>query len=110
MMMNNFENIKMIALDMDGTAMNDESIISPYSKDIISKISEKYLLVPTTGRGAYRLVEDHIGEANIRYIIGATGALVVDRNEKRNIFNFSHFLLYWTVYKMVWFFFKTTLT
>ena len=89
MMMNNFENIKMIALDMDGTAMNDESIISPYSKDIISKISEKYLLVPTTGRGAYRLVEDHIGCANIQYIIGANGALVVDRKNNKNIFNFT---------------------
>ena len=88
-MMNSFDDIKLIALDMDGTAMNDQSIITPYSKDIIKKISEKYILVPTTGRGAYRLVEDHIGEANIRFIIGANGALVVDRNEKRNIFNFT---------------------
>ena len=89
MTMNDFSKIRLIALDMDGTAMNSQSIITPYSKSIIKEISERYILVPSTGRGCYRLVEDHIGDANIRYIIGANGGLVVDRKEDKNIFNFT---------------------
>lgn len=85
--MNDFSKIKLIALDMDGTAMNSQSIITDYSKSIIKQISEKYLLVPATGRGAYNLVEDHIKADNIRYIIAANGALVVDRYEHKTIFN-----------------------
>ena len=88
MTMNDFSKIRLIALDMDGTAMNSQSVITAYAKSVIKQISEKYLLVPATGRGAYNLVEDHIEAENIRYIIAANGALVVDRHEHKNIFNF----------------------
>src|SRR5690625_1031666 len=44
-------NIKLIALDMDGTLLNDEGIITEYTKDVIKQaLTENIHVVLSTGR------------------------------------------------------------
>lgn len=81
-------NIKLVALDLDGTALNSKSEVSKYSKIILNKIAEDYILVPTTGRGFYGLRENLLKVENIRYVISANGAVVTDGYENKRLFEF----------------------
>ena len=76
--------IKLIALDLDGSSLNKESKVSPRTKRAIAEaIRQGYMVVPATGRSFYRLREDVIGVDGIRYVISAGGGQLVDgeRNE-----------------------------
>lgn len=71
--------IRLIALDMDGTSMDSNSQITPRTRAAIQALVDKgYLVVPATGRGFYDLREKIIGVAGIRYVISANGAVVTD--------------------------------
>ena len=50
---------KLIAVDLDGTLLNSESKLSPYTIETIQKVSEQgHRIIITTGR-PYRM-SDHI--------------------------------------------------
>lgn len=71
--------IKLIALDLDGSSLNEESKVSPRTRRAIAEaVRRGYLVVPATGRSFYRLREDVIGVDGIRYVISANGGQVVD--------------------------------
>ena len=71
--------IKLIALDLDGSSLNEKSKVSPRTKRAIAEaIRQGYLVVPATGRSFYRLREDVIGVDGIRYVISAGGGQLVD--------------------------------
>ena len=89
-MMNNledkFKQIKLIALDIDGTSMNSNSIVTKNTQNVIRKLVNKYIVVPTTGRGFFGLRENILNVNHIRYVISANGAVVTDADENKRIF------------------------
>ena len=87
-MMNKLKNIQLIALDIGGTSMNSNSEITDYTRNIIQLLANKYVVVPTTGRGFYKLRENILKVKNIRYVISANGAVVTDGLKNKRLFEF----------------------
>lgn len=89
-MMTNNKNtkIRLIAVDIDGTLLNSSSKISDYTHDILQKLCDKYIVVPTTGRSFYRLREDTLHVNGIRYVISANGAVITDGKTDEKIYEF----------------------
>ena len=48
--MNKLKNIQLIALDIDGTSMNSNSEITEYTRNVIQRLANKYVVVPTLVR------------------------------------------------------------
>src|SRR5690625_89141 len=69
------KNIKLIALDMDGTLLNDEGIVTGYTKDVIQEaLAQDIHVVLTTGR-PLPLCYPFAEELNLSsYIISSNGA------------------------------------
>ncbi len=73
------KNVRVIALDMDGTSMNSKSEITPHTRAVIGRlVNQGYLVVPATGRAFHRLRENLIRVDGIRYVISANGAVITD--------------------------------
>lgn len=86
--MNKLKNIQLIALDIDGTSMNSNSEITEYTRNVIQRLANKYVVVPTTGRGFYKLREKILKVENIWYVISANGAVVTDGLKNKRLFEF----------------------
>lgn len=78
--------IKLIALDIDGTSMNEDGIISDYTRSIIQKIANNYILVPCSGRGFKGLVDETLKVEGIDYVVSANGAIVTRVKDKKKLF------------------------
>lgn len=71
--------IRLIALDMDGTCLNTQGRMTPRTTAAIRALVDKgYIVVPASGRGFSGLREDVIGVPEIRYVISTNGALLTD--------------------------------
>ena len=76
--------IKLIALDMDGTSLNNRSEVTPRTRKTIQALVDRgYIVTPATGRGFYGLRENMLQVSNIRYVISANGAVVTDAEKGR---------------------------
>lgn len=72
-------NIKLIAVDIDGTLVNSDKELSKYTKKVLSKvIAAGILVIPCTGRVASGIPECITNELDIPYIISANGGNVWD--------------------------------
>lgn len=80
--------IKLIAIDMDGTLLqNDHKTVSPRNRDAILKAMQKGIqVVPASGRMSTFLPEQLLRLPGIRYAITSNGAAVVDLKTKEKIF------------------------
>lgn len=73
------KDIRLIALDMDGTCLNAQGRMTPRTTAVIRGLVEKgYIVVPSTGRGFETLRERVIGVPEIRYVISNNGAIITD--------------------------------
>lgn len=71
--------IKLIAVDIDGTLVDSNKELSNYTKEVVSKaINAGILVIPCTGRVASGIPECITKELDIPYIISANGANVWD--------------------------------
>ena len=81
------KDIKLIAIDLDGTWLRSDCSISEHTKKaVIRAIEAGYLVVPTTGRSyrnARAVLQDIPG---LRYFINANGATVADAKEQKMIY------------------------
>lgn len=66
--------------------MNSNSEITEYTRNVIQRLANKYVVVPTTGRGFYKLREEILKVENIRYVISANGAVVTDGLKRKRLF------------------------
>ena len=72
-------NIKLLAFDMDGTALDDNGHVTPRTRAALQAVADRgIMLVPATGRGFSRLREDTLGVMDINYAISANGAILYD--------------------------------
>lgn len=74
--------IKLIALDLDGTTLNSDNVLTEKTKESLIKAAEQGIeIVPVTGRCYYSLPKEikQLGECNcIRYVITSNGAEIRD--------------------------------
>lgn len=78
--------IRLIALDMDGTLLNDQKELSPGNRAALeSCIRHGIAIVPATGRPAAGIPEDLREIAGVRYGICTNGARVEDFQEGKII-------------------------
>ena len=73
------QQIKLVALDLDGTVFNDEKAITPRTAAAIRAALEKGVTVlPATGRTVSGVPEQLTNIPGIRYALTSNGASVVD--------------------------------
>ncbi len=78
--------IRLIALDLDGTTFNSEKIISERTREAIAAAIKKGIVVmPATGRPKNGLPDSFTSIPGIRYALTSNGGAVVDLEEDRII-------------------------
>ena len=78
---------KMLAVDMDGTCLNDKNIISEENLKALRVASHKSIIVvPTTGRALSCLPHQLKGESFYHYVISSNGALLTDIDNNCKLF------------------------
>ena len=71
---------KIVASDLDGTLLNDQSKVSPENLTAISGLLKKGVqFVPSSGRTLAEIPAEILNISDIRYIIHSNGAVVLDR-------------------------------
>lgn len=80
------KDIKLLALDLDGTTFTSDKKITDRTKEAIRKAAEKGVIVmPASGRNMDALPEDLISLKGIKYAITANGAVVYELKNRRPI-------------------------
>ena len=81
-------NIKMIALDLDGTTLTSEKIITPRTQKALRAAMEKGInVVIATGRVFAALPEEILNEEGIEYAVTSNGAVVTRLADNEDIYN-----------------------
>lgn len=76
--------IKMIGLDLDGTLLTSEKVISDYTRQVLTEaIRQGVIVLPATGRPVTGIPEEVREFPGVRYAVTANGARVLDMKEKR---------------------------
>ena len=79
--------VKLIALDLDGTTLNNDGIISEENREALQKAADKGVnIVVATGRPRTALPGDVFEIDAIRYVLTSNGARITDLKENRNIY------------------------
>lgn len=80
--------IRLLAIDMDETCLNDKKIISDENLEAMKKATEVGItVVPTTGRALACLPHQLKEESFYPYVISSNGAAVTDMYTGKDIFN-----------------------
>lgn len=75
--------IRLLALDLDGTLLNTDKTLSMENRSALKKVVEKGIaVVPTTGRTFMAIPESVRTMEGIRYAVCSNGAVVVDMERK----------------------------
>lgn len=81
------EKIKMIALDMDGTVLNDAKEMTLHTKETLEKAMEMGVyVVACTGRPVTAIPKEFLSLKGMRYAISGNGSRIVDLKEEKSIF------------------------
>ncbi len=79
-------NIKLIALDLDGTLLNSKKEISQRNFQVLNRCCQNGIwVVPCTGRSVSGIPQEMIGIPGVRYAITTNGAVIVDMTQKKII-------------------------
>ena len=79
--------IKLIALDLDGTTLNDDRVISRSNREALGEAAERGVnIVIATGRAYSALPEDVFQVKGIRYVLTSNGAIITDLKTKEVIY------------------------
>ena len=71
--------IKLIALDLDGTTFNSDKVITERTKQAIaSAIAQGVIVMPATGRPKNGLPESFLSIPGVRYALTSNGGAVWD--------------------------------
>ena len=77
----------MIGLDCDGTLLNDQKELTPYSREVLLKAIEQGIVVlAATGRPVTGIPKEVRELPGIRYALTANGARIVDLKENKVIY------------------------
>ena len=80
--------IKLIAFDLDGTFLYDDKTVPDENMRVLKSAAERGIhIVPATGRVLSILPDEFRALPELRYMIGANGALVSDLREGKEIYS-----------------------
>ena len=83
------QQIKLIALDLDGTALNDKSHLPDYTREVLEQAAETGIrLVIASGRAYSSLPEEVLNLKGLAYAITSNGAATYDMKKKERSFAF----------------------
>lgn len=81
------EDIRLIAIDLDGTLINNEKILTPFTKKaLLDAIEKGAKVVPATGR-AITGIPDYLKDIPLEYGIFCNGASVYDLKKNDEIYS-----------------------
>lgn len=79
---------KLIACDLDGTLLQDDSKVSRENLDAIGKITQKGIIFAlVTGRTLYEIPEELLKCSDIRYIVFSDGSVACDRKNDTELYS-----------------------
>lgn len=79
--------IRLIALDLDGTTINDDKVISERNRRALQKAAEKGVnIVIATGRPYCALPNDVFELDAVRYVLTSNGASITDLKEQKTFY------------------------
>lgn len=79
--------IKLIALDLDGTLLTTDKKLTDYSKEVLAKaIAQGCEVVVASGRPISAIPKELLEFPGTRYVITANGARIVDLKEKKTLY------------------------
>lgn len=79
--------IKLIALDLDGTLLTTDKKLTDYSKEVLAKtIAKGCEVVVASGRPISAIPKELLDFPGIRYVVSANGARIIDLEEKRTLY------------------------
>ena len=71
--------IKLLALDLDGTLLNGEKQISPRTRAALDRVRQQgVLVVPVTGRPSQGIPQAVLDLPGLRYAVSSNGATIRD--------------------------------
>lgn len=74
------KNIKLVAIDVDGTLLNENHELSDANKQEVDRLLDHGIhVVPCTGRPIHEVPEFLLNHEKLKYIIGGNGAVIYDR-------------------------------
>lgn len=80
--------IRLVALDLDGTVFNDEKEITPRTLEAIrAAIAKGVDVIPATGRVASGVPEAFLRISGVRYALTSNGASVVELSTDKPLVN-----------------------
>ena len=80
--------IKLIALDLDGTTLNSTGLLTQVTKEAIENvIQKKVFVVIATGRALSTLPEEIVKIEGIHYLVTSNGAMVFDTKADKTIYS-----------------------
>lgn len=84
------QKIKLIALDLDGTTLNEKSQLTPRTKEVLEKaIAQGVYMVAASGRAFASFPKDVLAVRGLTYAITSNGAATCDPISGRRICSFS---------------------
>ncbi len=79
---------KIVASDLDGTLLNNNSLLSEENKQAIAELDEKGIFfVPSTGRTFSEVLPELKNNDHIRFIMHTNGAVIHDKKTGEHIYN-----------------------
>lgn len=79
--------IRLIGLDLDGTTLTSEKVLTPHTKEVLEKCLEKGIQVlPATGRVRSGIPEYLTQIRGMRYVILSNGACVMDLEKEEILY------------------------
>ena len=81
-------NIRLVAIDMDGTLLSNDKTLSVRNEQVINKVLNRGIfIVPATGRPVTGLPKVLLDNKSILYAICSNGAAIMDLNKNKVIFH-----------------------
>ena len=78
--------IKMIALDMDGTLLDSQKKLSERNRRALAACAARGIqIVPATGRAVHGIYPEIKAMPGVRYAIATNGGVVADLSEEKNL-------------------------
>ena len=76
------KNVRLIGLDLDGTTLTSEKVLTPHTKEVLEKcLAEGIQVLPATGRVKTGIPEYLTQIEGMRYVILSNGASVFHGKE-----------------------------
>lgn len=82
------EQIKMIGFDLDGTLLNSNKELTPYTREVLTQaIHQGVIILPATGRPVTGVPRELLTFPGIRYVVASNGGRIVDLKEDALLYN-----------------------